>query len=180
MGVKTSLSVSLKELKSVGLDLSHDAADLPVNRPKNRYTNILPCECSSLTSRRKRMTLILHPLATYSINTISYTHPHTPTHTQSSQVAKTAVSTLLNLLCFVYCSYRQLWNIDDINHFFFQPDDFSRVKLISMHNDEGSDYINANYIPVSIYAAPVVENCIIITVLYVYVQSIENLSMLQW
>lgn len=48
-----------------------------------------------------------------------------------------------------------------------------------MHNDEGSDYINANYIPVSIYAAPVVENCIIITVLYVCVQSIENLSMLQ-
>lgn len=32
-----------QELKSVGLDLSHDAADLPVNRPKNRYTNILPC-----------------------------------------------------------------------------------------------------------------------------------------
>uniref|UniRef100_A0A3B4X6W2 Tyrosine-protein phosphatase domain-containing protein n=1 Tax=Seriola lalandi dorsalis TaxID=1841481 RepID=A0A3B4X6W2_SERLL len=54
--------------KIVGLDLSHDAADLPVNRPKNRYTNILPY-------------------------------------------------------------------------------DFSRVKLISMHNDEGSDYINANYIP---------------------------------
>ncbi|MEQ2212035.1 hypothetical protein XENOCAPTIV_023617 [Xenoophorus captivus] len=52
----------------VGLDLSHDAADLMVNRPKNRYTNILPY-------------------------------------------------------------------------------DFSRVKLISMHNDEGADYINANYIP---------------------------------
>ncbi|KAI5610992.1 receptor-type tyrosine-protein phosphatase O precursor, partial [Silurus asotus] len=61
-------SLQFEELKSVGLDLSHDAADLLVNRPKNRYTNIL-------------------------------------------------------------------------------PSDFSRVKLISMHNDEGSDYINANYIP---------------------------------
>ncbi|XP_063762021.1 receptor-type tyrosine-protein phosphatase O isoform X2 [Eleginops maclovinus] len=61
-------SLQFEELKSVGLDLSHDAADLPVNRPKNRYTNILPY-------------------------------------------------------------------------------DFSRVKLISLHNDEGSDYINANYIP---------------------------------
>ncbi|XP_063073305.1 receptor-type tyrosine-protein phosphatase O [Engraulis encrasicolus] len=61
-------SLQFEELKSVGLDLSHEAADLPVNRPKNRYTNILPY-------------------------------------------------------------------------------DFSRVKLISMHNDEGSDYINANYIP---------------------------------
>ncbi|KAK2832490.1 hypothetical protein Q7C36_015952 [Tachysurus vachellii] len=61
-------SLQFEELKSVGLDLSHDAADLPVNRPKNRYTNILPY-------------------------------------------------------------------------------DFSRVKLISMHNDEGADYINANYIP---------------------------------
>lgn len=61
-------SLQFEELKSVGLDLTHDAADLAVNRPKNRYTNILPY-------------------------------------------------------------------------------DFSRVKLISMHNDEGSDYINANYIP---------------------------------
>ncbi|XP_054481011.1 receptor-type tyrosine-protein phosphatase O [Anoplopoma fimbria] len=61
-------SLQFEELKSVGLDLSHDAADLPINRPKNRYTNILPY-------------------------------------------------------------------------------DFSRVKLLSMHNDEGSDYINANYIP---------------------------------
>uniref|UniRef100_A0A3Q3WFT3 Uncharacterized protein n=1 Tax=Mola mola TaxID=94237 RepID=A0A3Q3WFT3_MOLML len=61
-------SLQFEELKSVGLDLSHDAADLPINRPKNRYTNILPY-------------------------------------------------------------------------------DFSRVKLISIHNDEGSDYINANYIP---------------------------------
>lgn len=61
-------SLQFEELKSVGLDLSHDAADLPINRPKNRYTNILPY-------------------------------------------------------------------------------DFSRVKLVSMHNDEGSDYINANYIP---------------------------------
>ncbi|XP_035474669.1 receptor-type tyrosine-protein phosphatase O isoform X2 [Scophthalmus maximus] len=61
-------SLQFEELKSVGLDLSHDAADLPVNRPKNRYTNILPY-------------------------------------------------------------------------------DFSRVKLVSMHNDEGSDYVNANFIP---------------------------------
>ncbi|KAK7150149.1 hypothetical protein R3I94_009456 [Phoxinus phoxinus] len=61
-------SLQFEELKSVGLDLSHEAADLPVNRPKNRYTNILPY-------------------------------------------------------------------------------DFSRVQLISLHNDEGSDYINANYIP---------------------------------
>uniref|UniRef100_A0A671PKU9 Receptor-type tyrosine-protein phosphatase O-like n=1 Tax=Sinocyclocheilus anshuiensis TaxID=1608454 RepID=A0A671PKU9_9TELE len=61
-------SLQFEELKSIGLDLSHEAADLPVNRPKNRYTNILPY-------------------------------------------------------------------------------DFSRVKLISLHNDEGSDYINANFIP---------------------------------
>ncbi|XP_066580446.1 receptor-type tyrosine-protein phosphatase O isoform X2 [Amia ocellicauda] len=61
-------SLQFEELKSVGLDIPHEAADLPVNRVKNRYTNILPY-------------------------------------------------------------------------------DFSRVKLISMHNDEGSDYINANYIP---------------------------------
>ncbi|XP_043964289.1 receptor-type tyrosine-protein phosphatase O isoform X1 [Gambusia affinis] len=61
-------SLQFEELKSVGLDLTHDAADLLVNRPKNRYTNILPY-------------------------------------------------------------------------------DFSRVKLVSMHNDEGADYINANYIP---------------------------------
>ncbi|XP_015208471.1 receptor-type tyrosine-protein phosphatase O isoform X2 [Lepisosteus oculatus] len=61
-------SLQFEDLKSVGLDISHEAADLPVNRAKNRYTNILPY-------------------------------------------------------------------------------DFSRVKLISMHNDEGSDYINANYIP---------------------------------
>uniref|UniRef100_A0A3Q2CEJ6 Protein tyrosine phosphatase receptor type O n=1 Tax=Cyprinodon variegatus TaxID=28743 RepID=A0A3Q2CEJ6_CYPVA len=68
-------SLQFEELKSVGLDVSHDAADLPINRPKNRYTNILPY-------------------------------------------------------------------------------DFSRVKLISMHNDEGADYINANYIPVSIRSEP--------------------------
>lgn len=61
-------SLQFEELKTVGLDLSHDAADLLVNRPKNRYTNILPY-------------------------------------------------------------------------------DFSRVKIMSMHTDEGSDYINANYIP---------------------------------
>lgn len=34
---------------------------------------------------------------------------------------------------------------------FFSPstDDFSRVRLVSMNEEEGSDYINANYIPVS-------------------------------
>ena len=36
--------VWLQELKSVGLDLPHEAAELPVNRAKNRYTNILPCK----------------------------------------------------------------------------------------------------------------------------------------
>jgi receptor-type tyrosine-protein phosphatase O len=28
-------------------------------------------------------------------------------------------------------------------------DDFSRVRLVSMNEEEGADYINANYIPVS-------------------------------
>lgn len=51
-----------QELKSVGLDLSHEAADLPVNRPKNRYTNILPCEWSAW---RPRPTLL--SLATASV-----------------------------------------------------------------------------------------------------------------
>lgn len=31
----------------------------------------------------------------------------------------------------------------------FFTDDFSRVRLISMNEEEGADYINANYIPVS-------------------------------
>ncbi|XP_077565336.1 receptor-type tyrosine-protein phosphatase O isoform X2 [Stigmatopora nigra] len=61
-------SLQFEELKSVGTELSHDAADLPVNRPKNRYTNILPY-------------------------------------------------------------------------------DFSRVRLMSLRDEEGADYINANYIP---------------------------------
>ncbi|XP_043944375.1 receptor-type tyrosine-protein phosphatase O isoform X2 [Protopterus annectens] len=61
-------SLQFEELKLVGLDIPHNDAELPSNRCKNRYTNILPY-------------------------------------------------------------------------------DFSRVRLISMHEDEGSDYINANYIP---------------------------------
>ncbi|GCC33290.1 hypothetical protein chiPu_0011759 [Chiloscyllium punctatum] len=61
-------SLQFEDLKLVGQDIPHDAAELPVNRCKNRYTNILPY-------------------------------------------------------------------------------DFSRVKLRSLHNEEGSDYINANYIP---------------------------------
>ncbi|KAJ7329211.1 hypothetical protein JRQ81_015385 [Phrynocephalus forsythii] len=61
-------SLQFEELKMIGLDIPHFAADLPVNRGKNRYTNILPY-------------------------------------------------------------------------------DFSRVRLVSMNEEEGSDYINANYIP---------------------------------
>lgn len=33
-----------QELKLIGLDIPHFAADLPLNRCKNRYTNILPCK----------------------------------------------------------------------------------------------------------------------------------------
>lgn len=33
-----------QELKLIGLDIPHFAADLPMNRCKNRYTNILPCK----------------------------------------------------------------------------------------------------------------------------------------
>ncbi|XP_074125064.1 receptor-type tyrosine-protein phosphatase O isoform X2 [Sminthopsis crassicaudata] len=61
-------SLQFEELKLIGLDIPHFAADLPLNRSKNRYTNILPY-------------------------------------------------------------------------------DFSRVRLVSMNEEEGADYINANYIP---------------------------------
>ncbi|XP_075459141.1 receptor-type tyrosine-protein phosphatase O isoform X3 [Ascaphus truei] len=61
-------SLQFEELKMIGLDIPHFAADLCLNRCKNRYTNILPY-------------------------------------------------------------------------------DFSRVKLVSTDEDEGADYINANYIP---------------------------------
>ncbi|XP_026558929.1 receptor-type tyrosine-protein phosphatase O [Pseudonaja textilis] len=61
-------SLQFEELKLIGLETPHFAADLPMNRSKNRYTNILPY-------------------------------------------------------------------------------DFSRVQLVSMNEEEGSDYINANYIP---------------------------------
>uniref|UniRef100_A0A803SV48 Receptor-type tyrosine-protein phosphatase O n=1 Tax=Anolis carolinensis TaxID=28377 RepID=A0A803SV48_ANOCA len=61
-------SLQFEELKLIGLDIPHFAADLPMNRTKNRYTNILPY-------------------------------------------------------------------------------DFSRVRLVTMNEEEGSDYINANYIP---------------------------------
>ncbi|KAK2101290.1 hypothetical protein P7K49_018956 [Saguinus oedipus] len=66
--VKQRGQFCFKELKLIGLDIPHFAADLPLNRCKNRYTNILPY-------------------------------------------------------------------------------DFSRVRLISMNEEEGADYINANYIP---------------------------------
>lgn len=36
-----------------------------------------------------------------------------------------------------------------LSTFFLIADDFSRVRLVSMNEEEGSDYINANYIPVS-------------------------------
>ncbi|XP_077324710.1 receptor-type tyrosine-protein phosphatase O isoform X3 [Lithobates pipiens] len=61
-------SLQFEELKMIGLDIEHCAADLPANRCKNRYTNILPY-------------------------------------------------------------------------------DFSRVKLVSTDEEEGADYINANFIP---------------------------------
>ncbi|XP_069084560.1 receptor-type tyrosine-protein phosphatase O isoform X2 [Pleurodeles waltl] len=61
-------SIQYEELKLIGLDVPHFAADLPVNRCKNRYTNILPY-------------------------------------------------------------------------------DFSRVKIVSMNEEDGTDYINANYLP---------------------------------
>lgn len=48
--LKLTLAFSLlfQELKLIGLDIPHFAADLPMNRCKNRYTNILPCEYSTL------------------------------------------------------------------------------------------------------------------------------------
>ncbi|XP_069999561.1 tyrosine-protein phosphatase 10D [Penaeus vannamei] len=39
-------SEEYKALQHVGRDIPHNAADLPVNRPKNRFTNILPYEHS--------------------------------------------------------------------------------------------------------------------------------------
>ncbi|KAG9490911.1 hypothetical protein GDO78_006308 [Eleutherodactylus coqui] len=39
-------SLQFEELKMIGLDIPHCAADLPVNRCKNRYTNILPYDFS--------------------------------------------------------------------------------------------------------------------------------------
>ncbi|KAK4321179.1 hypothetical protein Pmani_008007 [Petrolisthes manimaculis] len=39
-------SKEYKALKHVGHDLQHGAADLPVNRPKNRFVNILPYDHS--------------------------------------------------------------------------------------------------------------------------------------
>ncbi|XP_069618838.1 receptor-type tyrosine-protein phosphatase O isoform X2 [Ranitomeya imitator] len=39
-------SLQFEELKMIGLDVPHSAADLPVNRCKNRYTNILPYDFS--------------------------------------------------------------------------------------------------------------------------------------
>ncbi|XP_073506703.1 receptor-type tyrosine-protein phosphatase O isoform X2 [Phyllobates terribilis] len=39
-------SLQFEELKMIGLDIPHSAADLPGNRCKNRYTNILPYDFS--------------------------------------------------------------------------------------------------------------------------------------
>lgn len=42
-----SIFCRVQELKLIGLDIPHFAADLPLNRCKNRYTNILPCKIVS-------------------------------------------------------------------------------------------------------------------------------------
>ncbi|XP_063785523.1 receptor-type tyrosine-protein phosphatase O isoform X2 [Pseudophryne corroboree] len=42
-------SLQFEELKMIGLDIPHSAADLPANRCKNRYTNILPYDFSRVT-----------------------------------------------------------------------------------------------------------------------------------
>jgi len=44
-----------QELKLIGLDIPHFAADLPMNRCKNRYTNILPCKYNIYRLLRKSL-----------------------------------------------------------------------------------------------------------------------------
>lgn len=55
-----------QELKLIGLDIPHFAADLPMNRCKNRYTNILPCKCNTyrllLKSRERERRVLIREL----------------------------------------------------------------------------------------------------------------------
>lgn len=44
-----------QELKLIGLDIPHFAADLPMNRCKNRYTNILPCKYKYIETPAKAL-----------------------------------------------------------------------------------------------------------------------------
>lgn len=105
-----------------------EVAETQANRVKNRYTNILACE------------FLVH--AVFSLN-------HLPVQLLGElgkvhvvcDVRKKAMEVL------VFCVER----LRVLSCGYLQPaDDHSRVKLLPTEDDEeGSDYINANYMPVS-------------------------------
>ena len=94
-----------------------EVAEMPQNRVKNRYTNILACKFYLL-----RNCLWYIP--------IQY----------GNDSAKLIFHLSLKLLFKCSKVKKDIW---------FLPDDHSRVKLLPTEDDEeGSDYINANYMPV--------------------------------